>query len=104
MSYLVDTLEGGNAKRFCEKTNILPQSVSSVRHGKYKINRFIKRITDAYPDVNLKWLQTGEGEPLRSVPEKGVVLEKIERLEKEVKRLSKLIDKMAKSITKVSPE
>ena len=96
ISFLVDTLEGGNAKRFSEKTGIRPQTVSCLRHGKYQIGRFVQRITTAYPDVNVKWLQTGEGEPLLSGPEKGLVLAKIESLEKEVRRLSKLVEKLAK--------
>lgn len=94
ISFLVETLEGGNAKRFSEKTGISPQSVSCLRHGKYQIGRFIQRIAAAYPDVNVKWLKTGEGEPLLSVPEKGVILSKIEGLEKEVRRLSRLVEKL----------
>ena len=96
ISFLVDTLEGGNAKRFSEKTRIRPQSVSCLRHGKYQIGRFVQRITKAYPDVNVQWLQTGQGEPFNSTAEKGAVLAKIESLVAEVKRLSKLVEKMAK--------
>lgn len=98
ISFLVDTLEGGNARRFSEKTGIRTQSISCLRHGKYQMGRFVQRITEAYPDVNVKWLQTGEGEPLLSGPEKGLVLAKIESLEKEVRRLSKLVEKLAKMI------
>lgn len=99
ISFLVDTMEGGNARRFSEKTGIRTQSISCLRHGKYQIGRFVQRITTAYPDVNVKWLQTGEGEPLLSGPEKGLVLAKIESLEQEVRRLSKLVEKLAKTIS-----
>lgn len=98
VSYLVDILEGGNARAFSEKTSISEQSVSCLRHGKYKLNRFLMRIATAYPDVNIHWLSSGEGEPLRSVSEKGVVLMKLESLEREVRRLSKVIEKMAQGV------
>ena len=100
VSFLVDTLEGGNAKRFSERTGIRQQSVSCLRHGKYGIGRFIERISNAYPDVNVRWLNTGFGEPLRSVPEKGLVLAKLEILEKEVRRLSMAVEKLAKTVEK----
>lgn len=97
ISYLVDTLEGGNAKRFAEKTGICQQSVSCLRHGKYGIGRFVKKIADAYPDVNITWLQTGEGYPLVSVSEKSIILSKIENLEKEVHRLSVLLNRLSEA-------
>ena len=97
ISYLVDTLEGGNAKRFSEKTGICPQSVSSLRHGKYGIGRFVQRIANAYPDVNVRWLQTGEGEPMRNKAEKSRLEAKIDTLAKEVMRLSKMIEKMSQN-------
>ena len=96
ISFLVETLEGGNAKRFSDKTGIRQQSVSCLRHGKFKIGRFVQRVADAYPDVDVSWLRTGEGEPFRSTPEKGIVLEKIESLEKEVRRLSRMIERLTK--------
>ena len=97
ISYLVDTLEGGNAKRFSEKTGICPQSVSALRHGKYGIGRFVQRIADAYPDVNVRWLQTGEGEPMRNKAEKSRLEAKIDALTREVKRLTKLVEKISDS-------
>ena len=97
ISYLVDTLEGGNAKRFSEKTGICPQSVSALRHGKYGIGRFVQRIADAYPDVNVRWLQTGEGEPTKDKAERSRLEAKIDTLAKEVLRLSKMIEKMSQN-------
>lgn len=96
ISYLVDTLEGGNARSFSEKTGISEQSVSCLRHGKYKLGKFVVRIASAYPDVNVNWLSSGEGEPLRSTAEKGIILMKLESLEKEVIRLKKMLEKMEK--------
>jgi hypothetical protein len=97
ISYLVDTLEGGNAKRFSEKTGICPQSVSALRHGKYGIGRFVQRIADAYPEVSVRWLKTGEGEPTKHKAEKSRLEAKIDTLAKEVMRLSKMIEKMSQN-------
>ena len=94
ITFLVETLEGGKATRFSEKTGIRTQSVSCLRHGKYQIGRFIQRITTAYPDVNVEWLRSGEGEPFYSTRENGVVLAKIEGLEREVRRLAKIVEKL----------
>ena len=95
IDYLVSVLEGGNAKAFAEKAGMHPQSVTNLRQGRYRIDRFVAKILGAYPDVDDKWLVTGEGEPLRSVREKGEVLKKMESLEREMKRLTKMIEKMA---------
>ena len=103
ISYLVDTLEGGNARRFAAKTGIPTQSVSCLRHGKYKIGRFVSRIAAAYPDVNVTWLQKGEGTPLLSFSEKSDIMAKLDSLEREVKRLVKLVNGMQEThIKKIS--
>lgn len=96
IDYLVMVLEGGNARRFGEKSGITPQSVSCLRHGKYRIDPFVDRILSAYPDVDPVWLTTGEGIALFSEREKGEVLERLERIEKALARLEKMIAKTAR--------
>ena len=96
IDYLVTVLEGGNAKAFAEKVGTHPQSITNLRQGRYRIDRFVAKILGAYPDVDDKWLVTGEGEPLRSVREKGEVLRKIESLEKEIRRLAEIIESSKK--------
>lgn len=95
IDYLVSVLEGGNAKAFANKCGMHQQAVSMLRQGKGRIDTYVSRILSAYPDVDDKWLVTGVGEPLRSVREKGEVLQKVEGLEKEVRRLTKLIERIA---------
>lgn len=94
IDYLVSVLEGGNSKAFANKTGLYQQAVTNLRQGKYRIDKFVSRILEAYPDVDGKWLVSGDGEPLRSTREKGEVLKKVESLEKEIKRLSKMIEKL----------
>lgn len=98
IDYLVAILEGGNAKAFADKAGMYQQTVTCLRKGKYKVDKFVTRILAAYPDVDDKWLVTGEGEPLRSVREKGEALRKVEAMECEVSRLSGLIEELLSSI------
>ncbi len=91
VDHLVMVLEGGNARRFASRTGITPQSVSCLRHGKYRIENFVDRILSAYPDVNPSWLTSGEGEPLFSEREKGEVLERLERIEKALARIEAMM-------------
>ena len=97
IDYLVSVLEGGNAKAFAEKAGINQQAVTNLRQGRYRIDRFVAKILAAYPDVDDKWLVTGEGEPLHSIREKGEVLRKVDSLEREVRRLARLIEKMTET-------
>ena len=96
IDHLVMVLEGGNARRFGEKAGISPQSVSCLRHGKYRIEGFVSRILDAYPEVNPEWITSGEGAPLLTEIEKGVILSKLESMEREVRRLADLVDGLIK--------
>lgn len=98
IDYIVTVLEGGNAKAFADKAGMHQQTVTCIRHGKYKVDKFVARILAAYPDIEDKWLVTGEGEPLRSVREKGEALRKVEALESEVARLSGLVEELLSSI------
>lgn len=91
ISCLVNLLEGGNAKAFAEKTGIPEASLSRARNGKGNAETYFPRIIMTYKDVNPKWLLDGEGLPLKSMEEKGAVLERLERLEKEVRALRKAL-------------
>lgn len=94
IDYLVSVLEGGNAKAFADKAGMHQQTVTGLRQGKYRVDKFVSKILAAYPDVDDKWLVTGDGEPLRSVREKGEALKKVESLEREIARLSGLVEEL----------
>lgn len=93
---LVKILEGDNAKAFATKAGIPPSSLCRVRKGQGKPASYFGRILDAYPEVRKTWLYTGDGEPLKEKSERGEILQKIERLEMEVRRLASLVEKCAK--------
>lgn len=63
MSYLVQHLEGNNAKAFCDKTNIQASTVSRIISGELRMRPQIAKIVKAYPDVSYTWLTTGRGYP-----------------------------------------
>lgn len=98
IDYLVSALEGGNAKAFANKAGMHQQTVTGLRQGKYHIDKYVTKILAAYPDVDDKWLVTGDGDPLVSIREKGEVLRKMEALEKEIGRLTKVVERMAAQI------
>ena len=77
IDYLVSVLEGGNAKAFANKAGMHQQTVTGLRQGKYHIDKYVTKILAAYPDVDDKWLVTGDGDPLVSIREKGEVLRKL---------------------------
>ena len=62
IDFLIKVLEGDNARRFAEKTGINPTSLCKARKGTYRVRRFVERICAAYPEVNRRWLVTGEGD------------------------------------------
>lgn len=95
IDFLVNTLEGGKGITFCRKTGIRQNTLTYLRQGKRRLNRYVQKISEAYPSVRQEWLATGSGEPFVEEVEKGEVLRKIEALEKEVRRLSGLIESLA---------
>ena len=94
VDHLVMVLEGGNARRFASRTGITPQSVSCLRHGRYRIENFVERILSAYPEVEREWLYYGAGDALRGEKEKGEILAKLESLEREVARLAGMVERL----------
>lgn len=64
---LVDELCGGKLGAFAERTNISLAVISKMISGKAWeegitfSEKYIRRICDAYPQINPDWLRTGEG-------------------------------------------
>ena len=63
LDLLVNTLEGGNQKRFADKIGVHPTVLSKVRAGILTLRTRYNDIMTAYPQVNRLWLETGEGYP-----------------------------------------
>lgn len=96
IDFLVNTLEGGKGISFCRKTGIRQNTLTYLRQGKRNIGRYVQKISSAYPSVRPEWLTTGDGEPFFDTIEKGVILQKIEGLENEVRRLADLVERLIK--------
>lgn len=69
VKYIVDNLCGGNQARFAKCTGIEKTIVNKLVHdtgissGTRLTDTYIKRITEAFPEVNENWLRSGSGEP-----------------------------------------
>jgi hypothetical protein len=98
INYLIDTLAGGNARRFAEACEIRPDCLSRIRNGKGVPSFYFPRIMHGYPDVQKDWLYTGEGKPLKSTAEKDVLAAKLDTLTAEVRELSELLRKALKRL------
>ena len=54
-----------NKSSFAMKIGMVSQSLNMYLSGRRNItNKVLKRIKDAFPQVNIDWLKTGKGEPL----------------------------------------
>ena len=93
ISYLVNALEGGNGRRFAERTGINPASLSKLRKGTFHIGRFADRICSAYPNVNKEWLMVGLGDSGVSIKSKTP-----EEYEREIERLNGIINSLMKEL------
>lgn len=92
INYIIETLCDGIAQVFCDKTGIGKSQVSLLRSGKLgpDIGPYAGRIARAFPDVNCRWLLTGEGEPL------GKSGSAIVSILKELREIERKVDMIAK--------
>ena len=64
LEILINTLLE-NKSSFAMKIGMVSQSLNMYLSGRRNItNKVLKRIKDAFPQVNIDWLKTGKGEPL----------------------------------------
>ena len=81
--------KAGNAASFAQAIGTTESSVSKLRHGVFKLHSFAERIARAFPEVNCRWLLTGEGEPFVEEPKKSEIAVRLETLEKMVGDIKK---------------
>jgi transcriptional regulator with XRE-family HTH domain len=54
-----------DARHFAEKLGVEPSSISHLISGRNKPSfNFLEKLVKTYPEVNVVWLLSGEGEPL----------------------------------------
>jgi hypothetical protein len=67
LNYLISTKKVRNQQEFVEEINSDKSTVSLIKNKKIGIpNDLFTKIQKAYPELNLDWLTTGEGEMLKS--------------------------------------
>lgn len=96
IEYLIAALEGGSAKKFAEKIGVSATAIHRVRKGDFGIRLKIDAIIQAYPSVNRRWLETGEGYPgdLTIDLVKAHYEEKIARADKVIDHLTRRIEEL----------
>lgn len=95
IDYLIKTLEGDNAKRFADKTGIRTDTLSRARNGIIRPSILYTKILNTYPSVSSWWLASGEGEPFYEDKEKGEIIKRLERIEREIRNLSDAMSALA---------
>lgn len=78
-----------SAASFARKIGTTESSMSKLRAGIFKLPSFAEKIARAYPDLNCRWLLTGEGEPYEKEIGKNDILTILEGLKKSIKTLEK---------------
>lgn len=63
MALIINALEGGNQRRFGQKVDMLPSTVSRVISGELSLRKHIDKIIRIYPEVSREWLVSGVGYP-----------------------------------------
>lgn len=79
--------KAGSGSKLAEMISTTSASLSKLRTGKFHIEAFAPRIAQAFPDVNCRWLLTGEGEPFSKEADEG-------EIRAELRALSEKMDKV----------
>lgn len=89
LDFLIKTLANGRAVDFANAIHTSKPTLSRIKKGELTLAPRITDILKAYPQVNAKWLMTGEGYP----GDLSVALVK-EHYEAKIKRLEMIIDRI----------
>ncbi len=70
---LIDLLAEGKQRRFAEKAGLNAAAINGIIGKKASDPTFstLKKIIDAYPDIDLTWFMKGEGKPLTTSDDSG---------------------------------
>lgn len=89
LDFLILTLANGRSVDFAKAIGITSPTLSRIKKGELNLAPRISNILKAYPQVDPKWLMTGEGYP----GDLSVALVK-EHYEAKIKRLEMIIDRI----------
>ena len=105
IEFLVANLTGGNASLFAEKVGAHPSKITYMRANTHNIRyeTYYPRILAAYPEVNEKWLYSGEGRPLARytmadyAEENAMLWGLVKQMQKNLAQYEKIIDRLTTS-------
>ena len=89
LDFLIKTLANGRAVDFAKALHVSTPTISRIKKGELTLAPRIADILKAYPQVNPKWLMTGEGYP----GDLSVAIVK-EHYEAKIRRLEMIIDRI----------
>lgn len=61
LEFLITHLTAGNLTEFSRRTGIIKSTLSRIKSGQLRLRGKVDAIITAYPMVERKWLETGEG-------------------------------------------
>lgn len=79
--------KAGSGRKFADLINTSSSSITKLKDGRFHITSFADRIAQAFPDLNCRWLLTGEGEPFAKEAQEG-------EIKAELRALSEKMDKV----------
>ena len=89
----IETLiaRAGSGRRLAELLNTTDASISKLRSGKFRLAVFTEKIAHAFPDLNCRWLLTGEGEPFAKEAAEGEIKAELRALRDAVDELTEKV-------------
>lgn len=77
----------GSGKKLAEMLGTSAASISKLRAGVFRLSVYAERIAAAFPDLNCRWLLTGDGEPFAQEAREGEIKAELRALRGAVERL-----------------
>lgn len=86
----IETLiaKAGSGRKLADLLGTTDASISKLRSGKFRLAVFAEKIAHAFPDLNCRWLLTGEGEPFAKEAAEGEIRAELRALRDAVEELA----------------
>ena len=81
--------KAGSGRELARLINTSPSSITKIKSGRFRIGVFADRLAVAFPDLNCRWLLTGEGEPFAKEALEGEIKAELTALNDKVDKLLK---------------
>ena len=85
--------KAGSGRKLAELISTTSGSISKLKAGRFHLEVFAPRLAQAFPDMNCRWLLTGEGGPFAKEVTDG-------EIRAELRAMKRSIDKLAGEVRK----